>query len=244
MFTEVPQDKIKIKAPRMICDDVICDKIPEPLDKKSFVYLMVGAKGAGKTSLMTSLVSGRSKPFKAYRGKFDDVIINMPESSARSIAGDPFKSIPRSNMIADFDEKLLQTIYEKAEEHAEEEEFTLAVLDDASSKLKTNKHIIDGLTQLVHRHRHLRLSMMILVQDLVSVPLGIRKNADAIFYFRPTNEKSNQIFREEFLGGFSKEETNKFMDFVFRKKGDFLMVKLNVQPFEYYRNFNKINITR
>jgi hypothetical protein len=244
MFSEVPQDKIKIKAPRMICDDVICDKIPEPLDKKSFIYLIVGAKGSGKTSLMTSLVSGRSKPFKAYRGKFDDVIINMPESSARSIAGDPFKSIPRSNMIADFDEKLLQTIYEKAEEHAEEEEFTLAVLDDASSKLKTNKPIIDGLTQLVHRHRHLRLSMMILVQDLVSVCLSVRKNADAIFYFRPTNEKSNKIFREEFLGGFSKDEADKFMDFVFRKKGDFLMVKLNVQPFEYYRNFNKINITR
>tara|TARA_R110000824_G_scaffold184776_6_gene365695 strand:+ start:444 stop:1181 length:738 start_codon:yes stop_codon:yes gene_type:complete len=243
MFKEVVNDKVKVKAPRMICDDVIDENIPEPLDKKSFIYIIVGAKGSGKTSLMTSLITGKSKPFKVYRGKFDDVLINMPESSARSMAGNPFKSIPRANMIADFNEQLLQTIYEKAEEHAAEEEFTLAILDDASSKLKTNKSMIDGLTQLVHRHRHLRLSLMILVQDLVSVPLGIRKNADALFYFRPTNDKSNQIFREEFLAGFSKDETNKLMDWTFRKKGDFLMVKLNRLPFEYYRNFNLINIT-
>ena len=81
---------------------------------------------------------------------------------------------------------------------------------------------------------------MILVQDLVSVPLGIRKNADAIFYFRPTNEKSNIIFREEFLGGFSKDETAKFMNDVFKSSHDFLMVKLSTAPFEYYRNFNRI----
>jgi hypothetical protein len=245
MFQEVINDKIKVKAPRMLCDDVICDTIPEPLDKRSFIYIIVGAKGSGKTSLMTSLVTGKSKPFKVYRGKFDDVLINMPESSARSMAGNPFKSIPRANMIADFNEQLLETIYEKAEEHSSEDppEYTLAILDDASSKLKTNKSMIDGLTQLVHRHRHLRLSLMILVQDLVSVPLGIRKNADALFYFRPTNDKSNIIFREEFLAGFSKEETNKLMDWVFRRKGDFLMVKLNRLPFEYYRNFNRINIT-
>ena len=168
----------------------------------------------------------------------------MPEGSARSIAGDPYKSIPRSNFIADFDEKLLETIYERAEEHSQEGENVLALIDDASSKLKSNKRIIDGLTQLVHRHRHLRLSLMILVQSMRSAPLGIRTNLDAVFLFRPTNEKSNEVFREEFLGGFSKDEADKFMDFVFRKPNDCLMVKLNVQPFEYYRNFNKINITR
>tara|TARA_R110001599_G_scaffold84852_1_gene228237 strand:+ start:2991 stop:3743 length:753 start_codon:yes stop_codon:yes gene_type:complete len=237
---EVVNTKLEIKVPGMECDDLISTKIPEPLDQKSFVYLIVGAKGSGKTSLMTSLVTGNKKPFKCYRGVFDEVILNMPKSSMNSIKGKPFKSLPSGSCYDHFNLELLDDIFEKAEERSEDGEFTLAVIDDASSQLKSNKMLIDRLTMLVHRHRHLRLSLMILVQDLVSVPLSIRKNADAVIYFRPTNEKSNTIFREEYLGGFSKDETNELMKFVFRRKGDFLLTKLNVIPFQYYRNLNKL----
>lgn len=237
---EVINTNLEIKPPVMECDDLISKKIPEPLDQKSFVYLIVGAKGSGKTSLMTSLVTGNKKPFKCYRGVFDEVLLNMPKSSMNSIKGKPFKSLPSGSQYEKFNLELLDDIFEKAEERSEDGEFTLAVIDDASSALKSNKMLIDRLTMLVHRHRHLRLSLMILVQDLVSVPLSIRKNADAIVYFRPTNEKSNIIFREEYLGGFSKDETNELMKFVFRRKGDFLMTKLNVIPFQYYRNLNKL----
>jgi hypothetical protein len=237
---EIANSALEIKPPAMLCDDEISSKIPDPLDRKSFVYLVVGAKGSGKTSFMTSLVTGNKKPFKCYRGCFDEVLLNMPQSSMNSIKGKPFKSLPASSCYDNFDYKLLEDIFEKAEERSEEGEFTLAIIDDASSKLKTNKMLIDKLTMLVHRHRHLRLSLMILVQDLISVPLSVRKNADAIIYFRPTNEKSNQIFREEFLGGFSKDRMEELMKYTFKKKGDFLMVKLNVIPFEYYRCMNKL----
>tara|TARA_R110000787_G_scaffold284995_3_gene399509 strand:- start:524 stop:1279 length:756 start_codon:yes stop_codon:yes gene_type:complete len=237
---EIPNNELQISVPTLLCDELISKKIPAPLDQKSFVYLVVGAKGSGKTSLMTSLVTGNKKPFKCYRGVFDEVILNMPQSSMNSLKGKPFKSLPAGSCYDTFNMKLLDDIFEKAEERAEDEEFTLAVIDDASSQLKSNKALIDKLTMLVHRHRHLRLSLMILVQDLVSVPLSVRKNADAIIYFRPTNEKSNIIFKEEFLGGFSKEQVNDLMKYVFQKKGDFLLIKLNVIPFEYYRCLNKL----
>ncbi len=244
-FEEVVNPEVEVNPPRMLCDDEICKNIAEPLDSKSHIYLMVGAKGSGKSSLFLSLLTSRKKPFKVYRGKFHEVIINMPKSSADSIKGKPLKSIRTSNMVADFDLALLDKIYDTAEENSAEDPplYTLAVIDDASSKLKNNGLIINKLTQLVHKHRHLRLSLWILVQDLVSVPLPVRKNCDAIFYFRPTNEKSNQIFREEYLGGFSLKDTADFMDYIFKKKGDVLMVKLNRIPYEYYRNFNRINIT-
>jgi|TARA_R110000824_G_scaffold290083_1_gene478589 hypothetical protein len=239
---EIKNSNIAIKVPGMECDDIISSKIPEPFNNKSFVYLVVGSKGSGKTSLMTSLVTGNKKPFKCYRGAFDEVILNMPSSSRKSIKGNPFKSLPDESCYDDFDMKLLTDIYERAEERSENDEFTLAIIDDASSRLKTNKQMIDTLTQLVHRHRHLRLSLIILVQDLVSVPLSIRKNADAIIYFRPTNEKSNVVFKDEFLGAFSKDQTNELMNYVFKKKGDYLMVKVSEIPFQYYKNTNRLII--
>lgn len=131
---------------------------------------------------------------------------------------------------------------EKAEENSSQGYRTLVIIDDGSAKMKANKTIIDKLTLLVHKHRHLALSMFILVQDLVSVPLGIRKNISQLFYFKPSNEKSNQIFREEFMGLFSRDETNAILKFVFRDKGDFLNIKIQAEPIEYYRKFNRLII--
>ena len=240
MITEIPNKDIAINVPTLLCDSIISKKIPPPLDQTSAVYLIIGAKGSGKTSLMTSLVCSNKKPFKCYRGAFDEVLLNMPQSSMNSLKGKPFKSLPPESCYESFDMKFLNDIFEKAEERSADDEFTLAIIDDASSKLKSNKQLIDRLTQLIHRHRHLRLTVMILVQDLVSVPLSVRKNCDGLFYFRPTNEKSNEIFKEEFLGGFDKKQVNALMKFVFRSKGDFLFIKLNTIPFQYYRCFNKL----
>jgi len=242
-FGEVPNPDLEINPPKMLCDDEIANDIPEPLERKPHVYLIVGAKGSGKSSLMVSLLTSKKKPYKAYRGKFHSVLLNMPKSSADSIKGKPFASLPASNFYSNFNEAFLDKIYETAEENTEEEHQTLCILDDCSSKLKTNRAMIDKLTLLVHKHRHLRLSIWILVQDLISCPLAIRKNCCCLAYFRPTNEKSNQIFREEFLGGFSLKDTADFMDYMFKKKGDCLWVRLSTIPYEYYRNYNLINIT-
>ena len=240
MIKEVDNKEWGIKVPTMGCDDVISNKIPAPFPSKNFIAILIGTKGSGKTSLMTSLLTAQKKPCCVYRGKFEEVILNMPKASMSSIKGKPFKSLPAGCCYEDFNYELLQDIQDKAEETMEDDGNTIAVIDDASSKLKTNKMLIDKLTHLVHTHRHINLSLLLLVQDMISVPLGVRKNVDIVIYFRPVNEKSNEVFRDEYLGGFSKDLVNALMKFVFRKKGDFLMVKCSVIPFEYYRNGNRL----
>ena len=242
MITEVKNEKFSADLPEMLCDDIISSKIDGSLCNKNFVSLVVGAAGTGKPSIVTSLVTSKKKGCKAYRQQFEDVILNIPRSSLRSIRGDPYKTIDDENIYDDLDEEFLDYVLEKAEENSSQGYRTLVVIDDGSSKLKANKVIIDKLTLLVHKHRHLALSMFILVQDLVSVPLGIRKNISQLFYFKPSNEKSNIIFRDEFMGLFTKDETNSILKFVFKKKGDFLNIKLQAEPVEYYRNFNKLII--
>ena len=242
MISEVKNTNFQADLPTMLCDDIISCNIDGSLCNKNFVTLVVGSAGTGKTSIVTSLVTSKKKGCKAYRQQFEDVIINIPRSSLKSIKGDPYKSIDEENVHDDLDEEFLDYVLEKAEENSAQKFRTLVIIDDGSAKLKANRAIIDKLTLLVHKHRHLALSMFILVQDLVSVPLGIRKNVSQLFYFKPSNEKSNQIFREEFMGLFTKEETNAILKFVFREKGDFLNIKIQAEPIEYYRKFNRLII--
>ena len=242
MITEVKNEKFSADLPDMLCDDIISSKIDSSLCNKNFISLVVGSAGAGKTSIVTSLVTSKKQGCQADRQQFEDVILNIPRSSLRSIKGDHYKTVEEENIHDDLDEEFLDYVLEKAEENSSQGYRTLVIIDDGSSKLKANKVIIDKLTLLVHKHRHLALSMFILVQDLVSVPLGIRKNISQLFYFKPSNEKSNIIFREEFMGLFSRDETNAILKFVFRKKGDFLNIKIQSDPTEYYRNFNRLII--
>ena len=243
MITESVNENFSADLPEMLCDDIISPKIDSSLCNKNFISLVCGDAGTGKTSIVTALVTSKKKGCRAYRQQFEDVVINIPRSSLRSIKNDPFKSIPDENVHEDLNEEFLDYVFEKSEMNSSLGYRTLVIVDDASSKLKANKTIIDKLTLLVHKHRHLALSMFILVQSLTSVPLGVRKNVDQLIYFKPSNEKSNQIFREEFLGLFSREQSNELLKFVFRKKGDFLNVKLCETPIQYYRNFNLLSIT-
>tara|TARA_R100000655_G_scaffold60070_2_gene98490 strand:+ start:995 stop:1732 length:738 start_codon:yes stop_codon:yes gene_type:complete len=244
MLVEEHKTDLQVDVPTMLCDSVICDKIHPSLPNKSFVMLIVADKGGGKTSLVTSLLTSKKKNSKAYRGKFEDIMLNIPKSSLKSIKGGPFDDLPSENVFEEFDDEFLDAVLEKAEENSAEDFKTLVVVDDASSKLKNSKSIIDKLTSIVHKHRHLKLSLMILVQSLTSVPLPIRKNADTIVYFKPVNEKSNIIFKDEFLGSFSRDEARMLFEYVFREKGDFLMVRVEAPVVNYYRKFNKLLISR
>ena len=140
------------------------------------------------------------------------------------------------------DEQFLEDVFAIATRNAEREMDTCVVVDDAANQLKSNKRIVDALSNLVMKHRHLRLSLHILLQDIMQCPLGIRENATGILLFKPVNGKRNRVLHEEYFPEFSHEDFVALGNFAYRQKGDFLFLRLDRTPREYFRNTSKLEL--
>tara|TARA_R110002020_G_scaffold46464_2_gene132157 strand:+ start:2381 stop:3100 length:720 start_codon:yes stop_codon:yes gene_type:complete len=230
------KNNLEVTVPKMMCEKEFNPPAPPPLLSKPHVYMYVGSKGSGKTSLAISLLTSKKKNRAYYRNQHN-VLLSIPANSLHSISN---KLITDHDKIYnDFDLEFLDEVEETASEGSYQDEFTMALIDDSGVKLK-DKFLAKQLTSLVHRHRHLLLSIHLLVQSMMDVPLSIRKNVDGIFFFKPVNSKQSTAFIEEYLGDLTKEEVQELFNYVFDKKGNFLFVKTSTLPFEYYKNFNKL----
>mgnify|MGYP006112440261 CR=1 FL=1 len=69
---------------------VFIDKIHQNIpNRNGFVYLIVGAPGSGKSSLLLSMFNKKNGT-AYYRNKFDNIYLFTPESSYLSVMDHPF----------------------------------------------------------------------------------------------------------------------------------------------------------
>ena len=101
------------------------------------------------------------------------------------------------------------------------------------------KHIM----QLAFNRRHRRLSMITTVQSYKNLPVGLRTSASHLVLWRPVNQKELISVWEEVLGPIEKKDLNKFIDWVFDKKHNFLFVDMSLlfsSKFIFYKNWERI----
>ena len=87
--------------------------------------------------------------------------------------------------------------------------------------------------------RHLKLSIILLVQFIRAIPRPVRFQVTTITFFKPSNELDAKIIEEEYVNlqkGVFKDLTR----FVWTNAHDFLMI--NKQNETFYKNLQKINI--
>ena len=173
------------------------------LPSSSHVLIYYGVAGSGKTSTMCSIISSRKKGSKVYRGCFDKIYICASYTSMRSISGDPFAKLDKSQFYEEFNEAFLRDVVSRVRENALEDKHSLIIIDDACSRLK---RLADPLSNLLLTHRHLKTSVHILAQDVMQVPLSIRSNLTGGFFFKQSNYKRIQLLREEYLSFLSPDE--------------------------------------
>lgn len=212
------------------------------LPKTHHCMAYFGCCGSGKTSTMVSIVCSKKKDSRVYYGCYDHIYICAKYSSIRSIGSDPFKSIPEDQFYPEFNVDFIDKMNELCESNSSEGEDTLIVIDDAVNRLKSSKIIQDKLSNLMLCHRHLKVPIHLLCQDICQAPLNIRSNLTGAFIFKQTNEKRVNLVREEYLSQFNPIEYKQVCDYLYRKKGDSLYVDFG-PPFRYFRNFQPIEFT-
>jgi len=111
----------------------------------------------------------------------------------------------------------------------------LLILDDVTAHSK-DKENLKALIELATNRRHLKLSIILLVQFIRAVPRVVRFQITDVVFFKPSNELDTKIIQEEFLN-LKKDDFANLTRFVFEGQHDFLYIDKNNEF--YYKNLQK-----
>lgn len=209
----------------MLCDVLIDSKMEkyEPV-KTCFsnpsTTLMLGKQGVGKTTTMINLMK------KCFKKCFHNAILIMPENSLNSIPDKDnifYKYLDRENDIFnDYTPEILEEIYNRLEASAENGEFSILILDDFGSKMKSLQ-TEEILNRIIVRQRHLKVSTFLLLQNYFQLSKRIREVCQNIFMFNVGKSQAEKVLKEQL-----EIKPDQFDDFMsmYKKPNDYMLISL------------------
>jgi hypothetical protein len=252
---EIENKNIIIKPVKMKIDKQLDSdtkfKLPDPLPSKSFIWGFFGRAGSGKTTAMINLIQSNhllvneKKQRQSYKGLFKNIILCSP--SLKSLTDNKEFNKLR-HKFEDFNIQTLNAIQEIAEENwNEDNEQTLVIFDDVSSKFKGNKALIEKFSHMAKNHRHMGLSMFILAQKFVDLPHGVRVNMTFMTVFNCSNYKEKEAIFDELP--VEKKRIDTVYDYIFNNPNDdkdnsrynFLFIDASLRKTGKVRIFKKFN---
>ena len=230
-------DKPELKKTKMVCDNVIDDKLTtypmvEDCWARTSFNLLLGRMGQGKTSLLVSLLSNKN----IFKKAFSHIYICMPESSRKSLANNIFdKYLPKDQVYSYLDADVLQNIYEKCVENSANGEFSILIIDDFQSIFK-DAEIVKILQKIILKMRHIRTSIWLLQQSFQALPKILRELTSNIITYNLGKSQMLKLFDEVIQ--MDKDLFNEIMDLAFVDKYDWLVI--NLRNKNMYSKFDRI----
>ena len=213
--------------------------IHAPFPSSSFFWVLVGSAGAGKTSLMVNALTAKGKN-RVYNRVYDKIVLVQPKNSRMSIKNNPFEDLPTEQIFEKLDYNVIELIEENKKEFDKNTKNKnmnqLLILDDITASLKDNEDI---LLQLTTNRRHMKLSIILLVQHLRSISRSVRFQITDITLFRPSNGLDEETIHEEFVGNLNTKEFKKLSRFVWKEPYDNLFINKTTNTL--FKNLQKIN---
>jgi adenosyl cobinamide kinase/adenosyl cobinamide phosphate guanylyltransferase len=222
-------------------DEVISDKIPIKcgLSRTSAIYLVVGTCGSGKSFWAESIFK------KQLKKAFDGIWLFCPRSSRSGYKDSYCKKMNPTRVYDELSEKNLKTVLEEvktlnSEGDKNDPRFSALIIDDCASSLR-NKHTQKLLHKTLANHRHQRLSVFILVQNLQSIHISLRNLMTVLVQFKTSSLKEVKAINDEFLPQYTPEEVREILHYIYKDKYSYLLV--NRRDGYICKSFNPLTIT-
>ncbi len=220
-----------------------------PFPRSNFLYLLVGGVGSGKTTLCLNLLQiDREKG--GFRKAFNQIYVVSPTAKYDDKFGRLIDEVNyEGNYYQECTDETIGEIIEKLEGYNEmfkrdkknkgKKPSSLVIIDDCVDSFSRKR--MSRLAKLVLTLRHLKTSVFIMSQKLVSIPPLIRAQARAISFFPTLNRKEEQALVNEI-----NIDENLFHRLItFASDGPdhpFLHVKLGEGKPIFFKKFDKINL--
>lgn len=228
--------------------------------RNGFVYLISGAAGSGKSSMMLNLFKSKS----CYRGIFNNLYYFTPESSFLSVVNHPFKNHHRvyhnldvsalneiynelNNKKIDAtkpkEKKNKKQVYENeiisdSSDEEKEIEYSCIIIDDFANVLKDND-ISQFLSKFIIKSRHLCCAFIITIQSYLYYPKILRKQLTNATIYKPKNvEEFISVSKELF--NMNKDDALTLFNYCFSEVYSHLDIDTTLN--KYYKNWNLLNI--
>jgi hypothetical protein len=200
---EILKETNKPKMPKikMNCDGAIDEKLEEQGEAVKVCFsrpnftIFSGGMGSGKTTFLLSMLKGPLK--KTHH----EVFVVIPEISLHSISprDNVFeKYLDDEHMFHELTPAVLETIYDKMTALANENCYSMLIIDDFGPLLK-QKQITMWLEKFAAKMRHLKCGQLwILCQNYYQMPKKLREMNTNIIMFNTNKSQNLKMFKEQF----------------------------------------------
>ena len=208
----------------------------DPIPPTSFVWIISGKKGTGKSTLLLNLMDTKKKlgglkkryskiymisPTAEHDPKFKKLVTELKQS-------DRFYDTPNNQTF--------EAVLNDLSDAKDDDEHSLLILDDCADRLPKSTDT-SLLNRLVILSRHYKLCIIITSQKYNKINPLIRTNADLISFFRTDNKKEFKTLDEDL--NTDLEKLKKAYDFS-TDKNNFLHINMYTNPITFYKNFDRI----
>lgn len=244
MFEIEENATLKIKP----LDQQVVQKGILPDAKSTFVWLISGHKGQGKTTTIINYLT--SKDF--YLGKFDRIYMAVATAFQDQKYNDNLNLDEIDDIMTEWDHETFKKWYddtcnvvEKAKAKAKEKNkkiripLTAVIIDDMASDLKNSK----TLQKWILNSRHCKTVFWLSSQKISYYPTTLRENADVYQFYQPnTLLELDYIKTNILLPYMSKKDAEDLLEKVWVNKTDFLYVNTRLPKEKmFFKNFQQIH---
>lgn len=231
-------EKPKLGKVTMKCDECIDEKMCKyPAVECAFgqcnFTMLCGKMGQGKTSTLISLLRKGGPLYKCYSHCY----VIIPEISLHSIDDRDnifIKNLEPESIYHEYNAEVLEEIYSNLLSNAKKDEFSLLAIDDMGALFKKDKYAATILNKIITKMRHLKVTVILLCQNIYQLPKGWREIATNLITFNLGKSQMSKIFKEFY--DFNEDQYLQIMK-LYQSPHDWLL--LNLKHNRLFYKFDK-----